>query len=111
VIELDLQLKSDIIIPVMRDHLIKTVIVREDKNNNWHIIAKRGERVLEETRPEPNFTKVMERARFDHCLFDDEPTQPTIERFDDSNTVEKGLTRLGQWLEKCFDKMANKVTF
>ena len=92
-------------------HPIKTVIVREDENLNWRIIAKRGERLIEETEPQPNLTKVLKQARFDHCLFDDEPTQPTIERFDDSNKAEKTLTRLGQWFEKCFDKMVNKVNF
>ena len=95
----------------MRDknHTIKTVIVREDENGCWHIIAKRGKRLIEETKPESNLSKVLKQARFDHCLFDDEPSQPTIERFDDSNTAEKGLTRLGQWFERCFDKIVNKV--
>lgn len=97
----------------MRDknHLIKTVIVREDSNYNWKIIAKRGNRLIEETKPQSNFTKVLKEARFNHCLFDDEPNEPQIERFDDSNFVEKRLTRLGEWYEKTFDKMLKKVTF
>ena len=97
----------------MRDknHPIKTVIVREDSKGYWQIIAKRGKMLIEETKPESNFSKVLEAARFDHCLFDDEPSQPTIERFNDDNFVEKRLTQLGEWCEKSFDKMLKIVTF
>tara|TARA_R100000995_G_C3435318_1_gene100534 strand:- start:426 stop:719 length:294 start_codon:yes stop_codon:yes gene_type:complete len=96
----------------MRDknHLIKTVIVREDSNYNWKIIAKRGNRLIEETEPQSNFTKVLKEARFNHCLFDDEPTEPQIERFDDSNFIEKSLTKVGEWCEKSFDKALKVVT-
>jgi len=90
-------------------HQIKTVIVKEDENGYWQIIAKRGNRLIEETKPESNFSKVLKTARFDHCLFDDEPTQPTIQRFDDSNKVEKILTRLGEWFESLFDKVVAKI--
>jgi hypothetical protein len=97
----------------MRDknHPMKTVIVREDSKGYWQIIAKRGKMLIAETKPESNFSKVFEAARFDHCLFDDEPSQPTIERFNDDNFVEKRLTQLGEWCEKSFDKMLKIVTF
>lgn len=90
---------------------MKTVIVREDAKGYWQIIAKRGNRLIEETKPESNFSKVLDQARFDHCLFDDEPSGPTIERFNDDNFVERGLTHLGEWCEKSFDKMLKIVTF
>jgi len=90
---------------------MKSVIVREDAAGLWQIIAKRGKQLIEETKPESNLNKVLEQARFDHCLFDDEPTQPTIERFDGSNLVGRRLTKLGRWGGMTFDKMFKKVTF
>ena len=89
-------------------HLIKTVIVRENENGLYCVIAKRGKKVIDQSE-EMNLKKAFEYARREHCLFNDEPSEPIIERFDDSNKVEKILTRLGEWFEKIFDKVVTKI--
>ena len=90
-------------------HVIKTVIVREGKNGLWQVIAKRGKKLIDKTKPEMNLKKALEYARREHCGFEDEPSEPIIEHFDDSNKVEKALTGLGEWFEKVFDKVVAKI--
>ena len=89
-------------------HLTKTVIVRENENGLYQVIAKRGKKVIDQSE-EMNLKKALEYARVEHCLFNDEPSEPIIECFDDSNKVEKALTWLGEWFEKVFDKVVTKI--
>ena len=45
-------------------HPIKTVIVREGKNGLWQVIAKRGKKLIDKTKPEMNLKKALEKISF-----------------------------------------------